>query len=57
MQMTPNPSELLLSEKCDQMMNQLKEEYDYVIVDTPPVGLVSGGTTFQSFKSLIYSGL
>ena len=39
----PNPSELILSKKFDEVLTQLKEDYDIVIIDTPPVGLVSDG--------------
>ena len=34
----PNPSELILSDKCDQMIAELESMYDYIIIDTPPVG-------------------
>lgn len=37
----PNPSELLISSETDEMINRLKENYDYIILDTPPIGLVS----------------
>jgi len=37
----PNPSELLFSSNFEKMINELKKEYDVVILDTPPVGLVS----------------
>lgn len=37
---SPNPVELLMSDKFTQMLKELREEYDYVIVDTPPLGLV-----------------
>ncbi|WP_316632820.1 polysaccharide biosynthesis tyrosine autokinase [uncultured Flavobacterium sp.] len=37
----PNPSELILSEAMKEMIDELKQKYDYVILDTPPVGLVS----------------
>lgn len=37
----PNPSELIMSEAMKQMIEDLKDKYDYVILDTPPVGLVS----------------
>lgn len=37
----PNPSELLLSDRLNDLMKELKLRYDYVIYDTPPIGLVS----------------
>ena len=37
----PNPSELLYSEKMSALLVELKKNYDYVIVDTAPVGLIS----------------
>ncbi len=36
----PNPSELLESEKMNAMFEELKTKYDYIIADTPPVGIV-----------------
>lgn len=33
----PNPSELLASQKMKSFIDELKEKYDYVILDTPPV--------------------
>ena len=39
----PNPSELILSSKFDEVINGLKEEFDVIIIDNPPVGLVSDG--------------
>lgn len=37
----PNPTEMLMSPKLDELFAQLKKEYDYIIVDTAPVSLVS----------------
>ena len=37
----PNPSELLGSDKMTQLMEQLREDYDYIVVDLPPVTVVS----------------
>ena len=37
----PNPNELLLSEQISIMFEQLRKEFDYVIVDTAPIGVVS----------------
>ena len=33
----PNPSELLGSERMQSILQRAKEEYDYVLIDTPPV--------------------
>jgi capsular exopolysaccharide synthesis family protein len=37
----PNPSELLISETMDKFVADLKTKYDYIVLDTPPVGLVA----------------
>jgi tyrosine-protein kinase Etk/Wzc len=39
----PNPSELLLNGEFNQLLDELKKEYDFIILDTPPVGLVTDG--------------
>jgi capsular exopolysaccharide synthesis family protein len=36
----PNPAELLGSDMFIELLHTLREEYDYVIVDTPPLGSV-----------------
>jgi len=37
----PNPAELLQSESLDKAINALNEKYDYIIIDSAPVGLVT----------------
>lgn len=37
----PNPSELIVSERFTEILDELKEIYDYIFIDTPPVGLVN----------------
>lgn len=37
----PNPSELLASEQAENLFKQLSEKYDYIVIDTPPVNVVS----------------
>ena len=39
----PNPSELLLNDELVKIIDKLKEDYDYIISDNPPVGLVTDG--------------
>ena len=41
----PNPNELLQSDRLDQLFAELRQHYDYVIVDSAPVAMVSD--TFQ----------
>lgn len=37
----PNPSELTSSAKTDELLNLLKKRFDYIIIDSPPIGSVS----------------
>ncbi len=37
----PNPAELLMSQSSQELLNTLSEYYDYIIIDTPPVAVVS----------------
>jgi tyrosine-protein kinase Etk/Wzc len=39
----PNPSELLLNGEFTDLLEELKLVYDYIVIDTPPVGLVTDG--------------
>ncbi len=45
----PNPSELLLDPRLDELMDEVKERFDVVIMDTAPVGLVSDATNLGLF--------
>lgn len=37
----PNPAELLISNRLDELIEGLKEQYEYIILDSAPVGIVS----------------
>jgi len=37
----PNPAELLMSPKLKEMLDDLADRYDHIILDTPPIGLVT----------------
>ena len=39
----PNPSELLLNGEFTELIDDLRKHYDYILLDTPPVGLVTDG--------------
>ena len=38
---SPNPSEMLASKKMNDIVNKFKEVYDYIIIDSPPVNVVT----------------
>lgn len=48
----PNPSELILSERTDQLIEKLKEEFDYIIIDAPPIGLVTDAQLLSKYADL-----
>ncbi len=43
----PNPSELIQSELMEELLKKLREVYDIIIMDTPPVGLVTDARTLM----------
>lgn len=45
----PNPSELLLRDKLGPMIDQLKNKFEYVIIDSPPIGLVTDAMILTKF--------
>ncbi|PKH20154.1 tyrosine-protein kinase Wzc [Enterobacterales bacterium CwR94] len=57
-QIPPNPSELLMSQKFSQMMEELQKRYDIVIVDTPPILAVTDAAVIgmQAGTSLVVAG-
>ena len=44
----PNPSELLQSKEMDALLQKFSEKYDYIIVDTPPLGVVTDASIVAS---------
>lgn len=45
----PNPSELLVSEKMQNFIECLKDKYDYIILDTPPVIMVTDAQILSKY--------
>ena len=48
----PNPSELIMSESMKELIDELKLKYDYIILDTPPVGLVTDAIELAIFADV-----
>ena len=47
----PNPSELLSSEALAELMETLKERYDYIFIDTPPVSAVIDAAVISKYTN------
>lgn len=45
----PNPSELLGSAKMEKLLENLSEEFDYIIIDLPPVNIVSDALAISRY--------
>ena len=47
----PNPTELILSPKFGEMMALLKEKFDYIIIDSAPIGPVTDAQLISSYAN------
>ena len=47
-----NPSELILSNKLDKLFDKLKEQYDYIIIDTPPLNILRDTITIMKYSDI-----
>ena len=45
----PNPSEMLASNAMKNFIESIKEDYDYIFRDTPPIGMVTDAGVLASF--------
>ena len=45
----PNPSELLLKDKFSKLINLLKERFDYILIDSPPIALVTDALVIAQY--------
>ncbi len=44
-----NPSEMMMNYKIDALLNYLKDNYDYVLINTPPIGLVADALALKAY--------
>lgn len=49
---TPNASELIVDPMMETLIEELKLHYEYIILDTPPVGLLSDALVFMKHADL-----
>ncbi len=49
----PNPSELILTDYAAKLFEELQKRYDKIIIDTPPLGLVSDAMELQKYADVV----
>ena len=48
----PNPAELLIHERTQKLFNELKEQFDYIVIDSPPIGIVTDAQLLSIYSDL-----
>ena len=50
----PNPAEILMNSHLPELITALKAEYDYVLVDAPPIGLVTDAQILGKYADVTF---
>ncbi|MDO4970779.1 MAG: polysaccharide biosynthesis tyrosine autokinase [Bacteroidales bacterium] len=48
----PNPTSLLMSDRLETVINKLKTQYDYIILDTVPFGMIADASLINRYVDL-----
>jgi tyrosine-protein kinase Etk/Wzc len=48
----PNPIEILMSERTTQLMSELRDKFDYIIMDAPPIGMVADAESLAVYANM-----
>lgn len=48
----PNPAELIINSRMEMFFNILKDKYDYIVLDSAPVGLVSDSFALSKYADV-----
>jgi len=48
----PNPAELIDTKEMKELLHELRKDYDYIIIDTPPIALVADALTLAKYADL-----
>ena len=50
----PNPSELISNGRIKELLEVLKHKFDYILIDTPPYGLVTDATLLAAYTDVCF---
>lgn len=48
----PNPIELLMSDRAAQLMKEVKAQFDYIIMDAPPIGVIADAQALADYAQV-----
>ncbi|WP_442589228.1 GumC family protein [Pedobacter sp. AW31-3R] len=48
----PNPAEMIISPRAEQLFAEVRTQYDYVIMDAPPIGIVTDAQLIGDYADL-----
>jgi tyrosine-protein kinase Etk/Wzc len=48
----PNPAETLMSRRTIELIEEVKEKYDYIILDAPPIGIITDAQLLSQFADM-----
>ncbi len=51
-QIPPNPIELISSKKTETLFEELRKKYDYIVIDTPPYGVLTDSFVLMKFADI-----
>ena len=51
-QKPPNPIELISSKKTEQLFEELRRKYDYIVIDTPPYGVLTDSFVLMKYADI-----
>ncbi|GAG41891.1 unnamed protein product, partial [marine sediment metagenome] len=50
----PNPSELIAKKQTELLFASLRDQYDSIVVDTPPIGVISDALLLSKFSDVVF---
>lgn len=45
----PNPAETIMSKNTSKLISELKEQFDYIVMDAPPVGIITDAQLLANY--------
>ena len=51
-QVPPNPIELISSKKTEELFAELRKKYDYIVIDTPPYGVLTDSFVLMKYSDI-----